>query len=66
MLDFRIVEKIVYSDDSVSFGTGDHDDIILIAEKLKLPLLLRAAEYYENITYSTSELGELIKEIDAV
>ncbi len=66
MLDFRIIEKIIYSDESISLGVNDHNDIITVAKKLDLPLLQRAAEYYENITYTTSELDDLIKEIDAV
>jgi len=66
-MDFRILRKIIYSDEYVGFNLKQHDEIKKVTDELKLPLMSRLAEFYANdVDYGSLELDNLLKEIDKI
>lgn len=66
-MDFRILRKIIYSDEYVRLNLKQHDELIKIVIKLNLPLLSKLSEFYgDGAQYGILELDDLSNEIDKV
>jgi hypothetical protein len=62
-LDFAILSTDGSPAEMVSLGMHQHDELMNVAEKLKLPKLLRFQDYFEDVDMDTEELPELAEEI---
>lgn len=66
-MDFRIIKKIIYSDEFVRLNLRQHDELIKVVEKLKLPLLSQLSEFYaHDVEFGILYLDDLSNEIDKV
>lgn len=66
-MDFRIIKKIIYSDEYVRLSLKQHDELMKIINTLKLPLLSKITEFYgDSVRYGTLQLDDLSKEIDII
>ncbi|MDO8676439.1 MAG: hypothetical protein Q7K16_02185 [Candidatus Azambacteria bacterium] len=62
-----MLKKIIYSDEFIRLDLKQHDDLMVIARKLKLPLLSKLSEFYaNNLRYGILELDEVDNEINKV
>ena len=51
----------------VSIGVDEHRELMLAARREgRMPLILRASDYYGDATYSTDELDALVRELEAL
>jgi hypothetical protein len=62
-LDFAVLTEDGKSADFVSLEMEQHDELMNLAERLKLSKLLCFEDYFEEVDLRVSELGELSEEL---
>lgn len=65
-LDFAVLSADGLNADIVSLEIHQHDELMRLAEKLKLPKLLRFGDYFEEIDVPLAELPSLSEELSVV
>jgi len=63
-LDFAVLTEDGKSADFVSLEMEQHDELMNLAERLKLAKLLRFEDYFEDVDVRVAELAELSEELN--
>lgn len=62
-LDFAILSDVGTPAHTVSVSVNIHHELIQVAKKFRLNLLLRFEDYYQDAEYEVTELSDLAKQI---
>ena len=65
-LDFAVPTEDGTSADTVSLEWHQHDMLMIIAEQLGLPQLLRCEDYFEEVDFSPAALPALSEELGVI
>jgi hypothetical protein len=65
-LDFAVLKEDETSADFVSLKINEHDELMNLATRLKLPKLLRFEDYFEEAELNVAELPQLAEELAVI